>query len=305
MGELRVEFEDGKTVYRPGESIRGTVRWRLDEASVSLPESVPESMEVRLFWYTMGKGDTDVGIADSTTIDAPGSEGSRSFDFTAPQAPLSFSGHLISLVWAVELVALPHRAAFSGTGPPDVDGDPIAAEGVIHRRGGVGSFQAPLAARAMGRAHDRGVIRKLSHPLRSLSRPRPARRPSPAPFAGPVRRSNAPGESMSSSTPSSGISTSRTRSACAPMRCRAPTSPFDVAHLGEEAGPRTGPDCPASRGGWRRRSRPPPRGRMHPGAFRGARCALPACRQGTRSRPPRLPREGGDAAGERRAETRA
>ncbi len=99
MIDLRVELENSEASFRPGETIQGTAGWSLDAA--------PEALEVRLFWFTQGKGDRDVGIVDSQVLDGAGREGSRDFTLTAPPAPLSFSGKLISLVWAVELVALP------------------------------------------------------------------------------------------------------------------------------------------------------------------------------------------------------
>ncbi len=40
-------------------------------------------------------------------FDAPGTDGERAFSFTLPLGPYSFSGSLITLAWALELVALP------------------------------------------------------------------------------------------------------------------------------------------------------------------------------------------------------
>ncbi len=99
MGELRVDLDGERTVFRPGERIRGTASWRLDEP--------PEEFELRLFWFTEGKGDQDVGVVETQALGAAGTFGELEFDFTAPEAPLSFSGQLITLIWAVELVANP------------------------------------------------------------------------------------------------------------------------------------------------------------------------------------------------------
>ena len=103
MSELRVELEDGRTRFAPGERIRGTAGWRLEEPA--------EALEVRLFWFTRGKGERDVGIVETLAIDSATREGSREFSFRAPPAPLSFSGKLISLIWSIELVALPDGEA--------------------------------------------------------------------------------------------------------------------------------------------------------------------------------------------------
>lgn len=100
MNELTVGLEAGQTSFAPGETIRGTARWRLDE----VPD---EGLEVRLFWYTEGKGDRDVEVVETVELGSASTAGSRDFSFSTPAAPLSFSGKLISLVWAIELVALP------------------------------------------------------------------------------------------------------------------------------------------------------------------------------------------------------
>jgi hypothetical protein len=103
MSRLTLELADGTTEFRPGEPIRGQARWQLDEPQ--------EAIEVRLFWYTEGKGERDVGGLETERAEGPGLEGSRGFNFEAPRAPHSFSGRLITLLWAVELVALPSGEA--------------------------------------------------------------------------------------------------------------------------------------------------------------------------------------------------
>ncbi len=97
--DLRVELGRVRGELSPRRDDPGNGHWSLVEA--------PEALEVRLFWFTQGKGDQDVGVVETTALDGAGREGSRDFSFTAPAAPLSFSGKLISLLWAVELVALP------------------------------------------------------------------------------------------------------------------------------------------------------------------------------------------------------
>ena len=99
MSELRLELAAGETTFAPGESLRGTASWRLHEP--------PEALEVRLFWYTEGKGERDVEVVDTVPINSSSREGSREFTLRAPTSPLSFSGKLISLIWAIELVRLP------------------------------------------------------------------------------------------------------------------------------------------------------------------------------------------------------
>ena len=98
MSELRLDV-DGGTQFRPGEQIDCVANWHLDAPA--------EALEVRLFWYTAGKGDQDVGVVATERIDGPGLEGKRELNFKAPRSPYSFSGTLITLTWALELVALP------------------------------------------------------------------------------------------------------------------------------------------------------------------------------------------------------
>lgn len=96
---MELALGDGRNAAVPGEELEGTATWRLAEA--------PERLEVRLFWYTVGKGTQDVGLVDTWPIEPPTPEGEQAFHFRLPAGPYSFSGKLISLVWALELVAEP------------------------------------------------------------------------------------------------------------------------------------------------------------------------------------------------------
>ena len=103
MDWIDVSTRDGRLSFRPGEAIEGTVSWHLDEA--------PRSVELRLFWYTEGKGDRDLEIVTTLPFEAPGTEDRRGFQILAPAEPWSFSGKLISLTWALEAVAEPGAKA--------------------------------------------------------------------------------------------------------------------------------------------------------------------------------------------------
>jgi hypothetical protein len=98
---LRLETGDGRTAFRPGDTIEGRAEWTLD--------SPPESLALRLFWYTQGKGTVDAGIVDTVRLENPSRSGERSFSFVLPDSPYTFSGRLISLLWAVEIVVLPSK----------------------------------------------------------------------------------------------------------------------------------------------------------------------------------------------------
>lgn len=99
MNELRIEVDGDRRWFLPGEIVSGRVIWRL--------EGDADTVELRLFWFTSGKGTEDVEIVDSVRTDAAGMVGERSFNFRLPNGPYSFSGSLITVSWALELVDLP------------------------------------------------------------------------------------------------------------------------------------------------------------------------------------------------------
>ncbi len=98
-GRIDVALAGSRTAFRPGEAVSGAADWRLDRD--------PERVEVRLFWYTEGKGTQDVGMVDRQSFERPGAQASQGFRFQLPEGPYSFSGTLISLAWAIEVVAEP------------------------------------------------------------------------------------------------------------------------------------------------------------------------------------------------------
>lgn len=98
MSWLRVSIEGRRTAFRPGDVLRGEAAWHLD--------GEPEKLSARLFWYTQGKGTQDVGVVEELEL-SPVAEGRQELRFQIPEGPYSFSGKLVSLLWAVELVAEP------------------------------------------------------------------------------------------------------------------------------------------------------------------------------------------------------
>jgi len=96
---IRLGLRENKTAFRPCEPIAGAVLWEF--------EKVPEFAEVRLIWFTRGKGTEDGAIFGTVKLDAPPAADTREFSFQAPNGPYSFSGTLIALIWAVEFVAKP------------------------------------------------------------------------------------------------------------------------------------------------------------------------------------------------------
>jgi len=96
---LTLQTTDGGSWFKPGELVDGRATWHSD--------GNVEAIEVRLFWYTSGKGTRDVEVVRTLRSDAPDTSGHRDFSIRIPEGPYSFSGKLITLAWAIEIVALP------------------------------------------------------------------------------------------------------------------------------------------------------------------------------------------------------
>ncbi len=103
MDWMAIEVHDGANAFLPGEVVEGTVSWQLDQPA--------RAAELRLFWYTQGKGDQDVGVVSTVSFANPGLQDRRAFRVSLPGGPFSFSGKLISLAWALELVVEPGSRA--------------------------------------------------------------------------------------------------------------------------------------------------------------------------------------------------
>jgi hypothetical protein len=101
VAELKIEVAGGRVAFDPGEELNGIVKWSGEPAA---------SLELRLFWFTRGKGTEDVGIVENVRFEQPLAEGERSFRFRLPPAPYTCSGRLVSVVWALELIAHPSKA---------------------------------------------------------------------------------------------------------------------------------------------------------------------------------------------------
>jgi hypothetical protein len=85
-----IELTLDRPGVEPGGEITGIARWTGDVSS----------LVVELGWETRGKGDRDAETVATTTIPVAGRTEAR-FTLTAPHAPFSFSGTLISVVYLV------------------------------------------------------------------------------------------------------------------------------------------------------------------------------------------------------------
>ncbi len=86
---------DTATALEPGAEVRGRIEWQVEIRHA-------KSLMISLLWHTEGKGDEDVEIVEQIEFDNPPAIGNRDFSFLLPEFPWSFSGTLISLIWAVE-----------------------------------------------------------------------------------------------------------------------------------------------------------------------------------------------------------
>jgi hypothetical protein len=98
MSEMEIRTSGDGTGFLPGEELAGEVSWKCD--------SDPGPVELRLFWHTEGKGTRDVKVIETLSFSVPGRQDRRDFRFRLPDSPYSFSGKLISVIWALELVLL-------------------------------------------------------------------------------------------------------------------------------------------------------------------------------------------------------
>jgi hypothetical protein len=103
MNEAKIGLRENRNVFQPGEELHGAAAWKCEVA--------PRAVEIRLFWFTRGRGTEDVGLADTMRFEHPQAEQALPFQFKLPPAPYSFSGKLVTLVWAAEAVLEPSKAS--------------------------------------------------------------------------------------------------------------------------------------------------------------------------------------------------
>ena len=101
---MQIQLHQNQTSFVPGNIISGTLSWADAKAGTA-------QIDVRLIWYTRGKGQRNHRVIDTHTIPNPENSGESRFEFAAPHRPYSFSGKLISLVWAIEAIMFPDLEA--------------------------------------------------------------------------------------------------------------------------------------------------------------------------------------------------
>ena len=102
MNDLSLDLA-GQSAFEPGQTVPVTAKWNL--------KAPLDAVELRVVWNTAGRGDVDLQIAEAVRIESPPPSDTRQITLTLPRQPYSFSGKLVSLVWALELVAMPSLAS--------------------------------------------------------------------------------------------------------------------------------------------------------------------------------------------------
>ena len=99
---ISIQLDQQSSEFLPGTTISGKVIWTAAAAT--------QKVELRLFWFTEGRGTQDIELIEEHSWDVQG-QGEEAFQFTLPLEPYSFSGKLISLQWALEVVTQPKENA--------------------------------------------------------------------------------------------------------------------------------------------------------------------------------------------------
>ena len=93
MSRLRLELD--ARAFEPGERVTGTIHWDHSQKPADL-------LRLSLLWHTEGKGDEAAETVSQIEVRSLSPVGHDRFAFETPTYPWSFSGKLVSLVWAVE-----------------------------------------------------------------------------------------------------------------------------------------------------------------------------------------------------------
>jgi len=96
LSDLRLEIDH--LALEPGTELRGDAVWDLDKGG--------RRVSLRLFWFTQGKGTEDLTVVERVELASGRARDRVRFCLAIPiLGPYSFSGQLVSVRWALELVA--------------------------------------------------------------------------------------------------------------------------------------------------------------------------------------------------------
>ncbi|MCC7368298.1 MAG: hypothetical protein IT306_07745 [Chloroflexi bacterium] len=104
--QFTVRFDGGELVngvpcFEPGQAVSGSVVVQPDRSMEC------RSLTVRLIWFTEGRGNPASDQVAETSITqgrlVPEMVVEGAFQFQLPQQPWSYSGRLVSVIWAIEV----------------------------------------------------------------------------------------------------------------------------------------------------------------------------------------------------------
>ncbi len=93
---ISIHLHDEQTGFAPGGTIAGEVRWN------QLPVSDKTVISLELAFRTEGKGTSQREVFHELEWPVTMAKGNESFTIEAPNWPWSFSGKLVSILWALD-----------------------------------------------------------------------------------------------------------------------------------------------------------------------------------------------------------
>ena len=91
---IQLTLRDGRTTFRPGDDVSGTVSWQGGSGT--------RSIAVRLLWSTYGKCTPDSAVVAEERLADLRAGPEEAFRLRLPEAPFSFRGRLVALLWRIE-----------------------------------------------------------------------------------------------------------------------------------------------------------------------------------------------------------
>ena len=100
--QVNLEFDDHPGLYFPGDTISGAA-----QIEAADNEEI-KAIEVSVLWYTVGKGEEDMGVhyfTRETAIEGAKFDSSfpRRFQTQLPRSPLSYDGRIVKICWCVRV----------------------------------------------------------------------------------------------------------------------------------------------------------------------------------------------------------
>jgi hypothetical protein len=102
MADITLHLDQNRKVFRPGESLRGKVKWHGGKI---------KTIELRLCWCATAWTKPHIQVVTTARLRDLDPSGECSFDLPLPAAPHSYVGSATTLYWMLEAVAFPGKLA--------------------------------------------------------------------------------------------------------------------------------------------------------------------------------------------------